>query len=377
MNKDNNTLLLTTLFSGYNYGSSLQAFASKLIIEELGYKCKLVARKSLIKGRDVRLGKLFVILLRTILRFDLNTLKTYRSSYQMDLIGDSADRFLSFEQTFLKPYRMSWRALCNESRQSLACIAGSDQLWDPTSLYVDPVYYLRFAPLKKRISFSTSLGHNSIPDYNKRILKAWISDFRFLSVREDSGVRLIKDLCGRDAVHLLDPSLLIDGNTWREKFQIKNNAEKYILAYFLDSPSKKALQCISYLRSMCQCEVIGVPYEHEDMEYASKIIPSGPLDFLNLIENAVAVVTDSFHGTAFSINLHTPFYVFERNYGVAHSQSSRVVSLLKKLNLLERYEFQDSSYSLDVDFKESDSILNTERKKAREYLSNAIASCKK
>ncbi len=377
MNKENNTILLTTLFSGYNYGSSLQAFATKLIIEELGYKCKLVARKSLIEGRDVRLGKLFVILLRTLLRFDLKTLKTYHSSYQMDLIGDSADRFLSFEQTFLKPYRMSWRALCNESRQSLACIAGSDQLWDPTSLYVDPVYYLRFAPLKKRISFSTSLGHNSIPDYNKRILKAWISDFRFLSVREDSGVRLIKDLCGRDAVHLLDPSLLIDGNTWREKFQIKNNAEKYILAYFLDSPSKKALQCISYLRSMCQCEVIGVPYEHEDMEYASKIIPSGPLDFLNLIENAVAVVTDSFHGTAFSINLHTPFYVFERNYGVAHSQSSRVVSLLKKLNLLERYEFQDSSYSLDVDFKESDSILNTERKKAREYLSNAIASCKK
>ena len=69
--------------------------------------------------------------------------------------------------------------------------------------------------------------------------------------------------------------------------------------------------------------------------------------------------------------------MFERNYGVAHSQSSRVISLLKKLNLLERYEFQDSSYSLDVDFKESDSILNTERKKAREYLSNAIASCKK
>lgn len=57
-----NKILLTTLFSGYNYGSSLQTFATKSIIEELGCECELVARKSLVKGRDIRLGKLFTIL---------------------------------------------------------------------------------------------------------------------------------------------------------------------------------------------------------------------------------------------------------------------------------------------------------------------------
>ena len=83
-----NKILLTTLFSGYNYGSSLQEFATKSIIEELGCECELVARKSLVKGRDIRLGKLMTILWRTLLTVDTKTLKAYKSSYQKTLIAD-------------------------------------------------------------------------------------------------------------------------------------------------------------------------------------------------------------------------------------------------------------------------------------------------
>ena len=90
------------------------------------------------------------------------------------------------------------------------------------------------------------------------------------------------------------------------------------------------------------------------------------------------VVTDSFHGTAFSINLHTPFFVFDRNYGAAHSQSSRVVSLLKKLHLEYRYEPQFEEVQEDaVDFEISEATLNAERKVAREFLKVSIATCAK
>lgn len=371
-------VLLTTLFSGYNYGSSLQTYASKTIIEELGYTCKLVARNSLIKGRDVRIGKLLTILFRTLLTVDLKTLQAYGNSYSKSLIGDSIEKFAKFETEYLKPNRMSWSELKHEAEQSVACVAGSDQIWDPTSLYMDPLYYLRFAPAGKRISFATSLGHDFVADFNKKKIKKWISEVDFLSVREDSGVKLIKSICDREASHIIDPSLLLDGNTWKAKLNIPTNNSKYILAYFLDSPSPQARNCIKALREKHGCEVIAIPYKHEDMSYATKTIPSGPLEFLELVSNAVVVVTDSFHGTAFSINLHTPFFVFNRNYGKIHSQSSRVISLLKKVGLIERFEpSEEANTEINLDFTHSDKILTAEREIAKRYLQESVMSCRK
>lgn len=370
-------VLLTTLFTGYNYGSSLQAFATKTIIESLGYECELVARKSVFEGRDIRIGKLATILWRSLLTLDLKTMEAYKSSYQKSLVGDSAERFANFEKQYLKPKKFTWTELKKEACDTVACITGSDQLWDTTALYVDPTYYLRFAPAEKRISFATSMGHDFVAKYNKNKLKKWISEVKYLSVREDSGVRLIKELCGRDALHLLDPTLLLNGETWRKKLKIPQKERDYVLAYFLDAPSKQAKDCIIKLKGKFQCDVIVIPYEYEDITYTTKIVPTGPLDFLNLIDNAVAVVTDSFHGTAFSINLHTPFFVFDRNYGTAHSQSSRVISLLKKVGLQERYEPNEKANSeLNLDFRHSDEILISERKLAKKYLQETIISCR-
>lgn len=369
-------VILTTLFSGYNYGSSLQTYASKIIIEELGYSCKLVARKTIVKGRDIRLEKLFTIIFRTLLTFDYKVIKSYKNSYQKELYGNSADRFASFESEYLNPSRLTWKALCKAAKRSIACIAGSDQLWNPTTLYVDPLYYLRFAPSGKKISFSTSLGHEFVADYNKKKIKKWISDIDHLSVREDSGVKLIKELCGKEPLHLLDPSLLIDGDTWRSKLGIKKRNTNYILAYFLDVPSQQARECIDLLVKKFRYDVIAIPYKHSDMSYATRMEATGPLDFLDLVENAKIVVTDSFHGTAFSINLHTPFFVFDRNYGSAHSQSSRVMSLLNKLGLIDRYEPNETkTVNYEMSFLESEHILRGDRKIARDYLKTAIESC--
>ena len=259
-----------------------------------------------------------------------------------------------------------------------ACVAGSDQLWDPTTLYVDPMYYLRFAPSDKRISFATSMGHDFVAKYNEKKLRKWISEVKHLSVREDSGVKLIKELCGREALHLLDPTLLLNGETWRKKLEIQKQNNKYILAYFLDAPSQQAKCCINNFKKKYQCDVIAIPYEHEDMSYATKVVPTGPLEFLSLVDNAVSVVSDSFHGTAFSINLHTPFFVFDRNYGTAHSQSSRVISLLKKVGLIERYEpSEETNTEINLDFTHSDEILTAEREIAKRYLQESVMSCRK
>lgn len=376
-------VLLTTVFSGYNYGSSLQVLATKTILKELGYDCRLVAMKSLIKGRDIRIRKLITILIRSWLirgKNGANALSTYKGSYNKVMIGDSVTRFEQFTNEYLEPHYMSWNSMKRLAKECIACFAGSDQIWNSSTMYVDPMYYLRFAPAEKRIAFAPSFGRDFVAEYNKKKMSKWISDFAYLSVREDSGVRLIKELTGRDAIHLIDPTLMVKGETWKNTLNLQNKQENYILTYFLDKPSESARKAIAELKETLKCEVIAIPYQFDDMSYCDKVVPTGPIEFLDLINNAKCVLTDSFHGTAFSINLHTPFYVFGRNYGTAHSQNSRIESILKMMNMQDRFEQKDIVGQLKaINFEVSEQILSDERNKSRNYIINTIngRNCKK
>ena len=364
--------LLTTVFTGYNFGSSLQAYAGKTIIEGLGYDCQLVALKSLVKGRDIRLKKLMTILFRSVLLRNGKggkSLKTYHSGYRKELIGDSAKLFEEFTAEQLKPKYCSWAELKRLAIQVDTCFAGSDQIWNSSTLYVDPLYYLRFAPAEKRVAFAPSFGRDFVAKYNIKKMAKWISEFSFLSSREDSGVRIIKELTNREATQLIDPTLIVDGDTWRKRLGIVDKKQNYILAYFLDVPTEKAKDAIRKLKIELDCEVIGIPYRFDEMNYCDKDIPSGPIEFVELVNNAKCVITDSFHGTAFSINLHTPFYTFGRNYGTAESQNSRVVSILKMMKMEGRFEPEDAVGDLyNIDFKYSESVLERERNNAMTYL---------
>lgn len=376
-------VLLTTVFSGYNYGSSLQVLATKTILKELGYDCRLVAMKSLIKGRDIRIKKLITILIRSWLirgKNGANALSTYKGSYNKVMIGDSVTRFEQFTNEYLEPHYMSWNCMKRLAKECIACFAGSDQIWNSSTMYVDPMYYLRFAPAEKRIAFAPSFGRDFVAEYNKKKMSKWISDFAYLSVREDSGVRLIKELTGRDAIHLIDPTLMVKRETWKNTLNLQDKQENYILTYFLDKPSESARKAIAELKETLKCEVIAIPYQFDDMSYCDKVVPTGPIEFLDLINNAKCVLTDSFHGTAFSINLHTPFYVFGRNYGTAHSQNSRIESILKMMNMQDRFEQKDIVGRLKaINFEVSEQILSDERNKSRNYIINTIngRNCKK
>lgn len=369
-------VLLTTVFTGYNYGSSLQALAGKQILEKTGYECELIKLKSLVKGRDIRFGKLMTILLRSLF-MKKNTLKTYEKSYNKTLIDETESKFFAFTDEYLKPEEMSWKSLKYIATESVACFSGSDQIWNSTTLYVDPLYYLRFAPRNKRVALAPSFGRDYIAEYNNKKIAKWINDYKFLSVREESGVKLIKELTGRDAQHLLDPTLIINSTEWRKILQIKEMPKTYILAYFLDVPSKEAKQGLKKLKEMLGYEIIAIPYRFDDMQYCDSMISAGPKEFVELVANARVVCTDSFHGTAFSINMHTPFFTYEREYGSATKQSERVLSILKQVDMLNRFQPKNVSEELEnLDFEYSDEILNTERLKAYNYVNDAIATIK-
>lgn len=367
-------VLLTTVYSGFNYGSSLQAFAGKQIINKTGYDCILVKLKSLVKGRDIRLKKLFYIFFRSFVLSRKNLLKTYEASYNKTFVDGTEAKFYDFTVSYLKPVETSWNVLKKMAKESIACFSGSDQIWNSSTLYVDPLYYLRFAPKDKRIALSPSFGRDFISDYNKSKMSKWIGEYSYLSVREDSGVKLIEEMTGRRAIHLLDPTLILNRSEWIELLGIREKKGNYILAYFLDPPSSKAKVELKSLKTYLDCDIIAIPYIFDNMDFCDRTLSAGPKEFVELILNARVVCTDSFHGTAFSINMHTPFFVFEREYGSANKQSERILSVLRKVNMLDRYQTDSSTTHIEIlDFDRIENVLNSERAKVYTYVKNSLA----
>ena len=371
----NNNIILTTVFSGFNYGSSLQAFAGKKIIQSLGYDCEIIKLKSFVKGRDIRLNKLMTVFIRSVIFSQKHVLDAYRASYKKVFVHGCEEMFNKFTDDYLEPIELSWHSLKKMATGAIACFSGSDQIWNSSALYVDPLYYLRFAPSYKRVAFAPSFGRDYIANYNKTKMAKWIGEYPYISIRENSGVSLIEEMTGKKVQHLVDPTLVIKSEQWEKFLGIeKHKSHNYILAYFLDEPSDLARHQLLKLKNEMGCEVVSIPYVFKNMEYSDASVAAGPKEFVSLIANARLVCTDSFHGTAFSLNMHTPFYTFEREYGAANKQSERILSILRMVNMMERYQPHDAEPPTDdIDFNYSDLVLDKERDKVYKYIKDAIS----
>ncbi len=368
---------ISTVFTGYNYGSALQAYATKHLIEELGYEAVMTKMSgSIIRGHDVRFKKVVAIAFNTLIK-PANAEKNigaYRQSLSITLPDKAKKSFNEFIDEHLKPQITSWKKLKNEAQSDeyFAFICGSDQIWNADTYYVDPHYYLKYAPEYKRIAFAPSFGRPNVPDYNKKIISKYISEIPCLSVREDSGAKIIKDLINREAEVLVDPTLLLNRSEWESQFGLSNIInQKYLLAYFLNEPSEDIKRLIKGYAEKNGLSVIGIPYSFGN-GFADIVYPAGPQEFLSLVDNAEIVCTDSFHGTAFCLNFETPFYTFERNYGNAASQSTRIVSLLKMTNTIDRYYKSGELKESEIDFSNISTILKNEKNKSMEYLSQSL-----
>lgn len=370
---------IVTVYTGFNYGSSLQAYASKKIYEKLGYKSEILGfSNSLIKGRDIRLEKLLIMFFRTIWRPKLliKTFFNYKKSLRKNISQRSKEKFFKFSEEYLKVKKMNKTEMkkYGQRKEVLALICGSDQIWSSTAVYVDPFYYLRYFPIRKRVAYAPSFGKDIVPDYNKKIIKKYLNEINYLSVREQQGKKIIKELLNKEAQVFLDPTLLLNKEEWFENVEKMdiNSKERYGLFYFLDIPNNFTLESLKKIQEKEKIKIIGIPNPIQEIENLS--LDTGPIEFLNLINNAEFVCTDSYHGMLFSINFNKSFYIFERNYGNSQNQNSRIISILEILKLKERY-IKDKSLeeiNWNIDWTSVNKQLKVERKKAKDYIINTL-----
>ncbi len=367
---------IATVYTGYNYGSALQAYATKQILSGLGYKAELLKIKgSIFPGRDIRLKKLAIILFRTFFRAGgIKKIKSYSKNITQKLPNGTKELFINFISNDLQPSMVSYRTLKKEASQGDydAFLCGSDQIWNSGVPYVDPFYYLRFAPFEKRIAFAPSFGRDYVPDFNKKKITKFVSEIQNISVRELSGAKIIKELTARKAEVLIDPTLVLSKEEWSQSLELCDSiTDKYLLAYFLDRPSKETIQRIEQISHKLKLKIIVLPYEFDECDLGLPKI-AGPREFVQYIKNAEFVCTDSFHGTAFSLNFNIPFYTFERNYVNGEKQSARIESILQMANQTQRYNPQSIDECMNISFKTVNSFLENERAKVYKYLSDSL-----
>ncbi|KHA61683.1 hypothetical protein NL53_05040 [Vibrio variabilis] len=370
---------IATVSTGYNYGSSLQAYATKKLLAKLGYEGELIRLKGgLVKGRDIRVKKLIVLVMRSLIhkRNVTSIYSQYSKKGIKSISSNSRTFFDDFAREYLQPATYSWGNLKKlaKSKDYSSFLCGSDQVWNGDTFYVDPLYYLEFAPKSKRIAFSPSFGRDKVADYNRKKIAKKIREIPYLSVREDVGCKIIRELTGKSSVVLVDPTLALSRDDWAEEFDLSNRivSEPYILVYFLDVPSEQAKAFILALQKKLNVKVFSIPYKFNG-ELDFNHIDAGPIEFLKLVFNAEYVVTDSFHGTAFSMNFGVKFATFERNYGKSGNQSSRVISLLSKVDMMGCFEPNEIIYG-HCQSSQAYEKLAVERVKSLKFLENSLYS---
>lgn len=382
---------LSIVTYGTNYGTYLQAFATQCFIRKLGYDTEIINIDSVKSEVHSARKKYFV---RQLINFPEvksyfpvikglvceKTNKNYRA-----YINCRKKQFEIFRNKYFyfSEVRKSWqglRDLCEEKYDHV--VVGSDQLWRPANIEGN-FYTLNFVPEHiNKIAYATSFGLGEIRRDQRDKTKQFLSRIQHLSVRENSGSRIIDELIGRKVPVVCDPTLLLKKDEWNKFIDDKPIINKhYILCYFLGN-NKKHRAFAKALAEKTGCVIVGVlhvaGYLSIDKDFAD-IVPEeiGPFEFLNLIKNAQYVCTDSFHGCVFSAIFNKPLFAFRRfKSNSKMSTNDRITTLLSGLNLsnalIEGTELIDNLLNIAIDYKSVEELLLKKRDEGISYLNCAF-----
>ncbi|MBQ7500522.1 MAG: polysaccharide pyruvyl transferase family protein, partial [Clostridia bacterium] len=379
---------IVTIF-GDNFGNKLQNYALQTLLESLGHEARTINIKGggklhRIESLSDKVSKLSPGYLKQVASSRFKNKYPYKnqrdgifSSIRFGKTGEvqrltslRQEAFRAFSDKNLKLDERTYVTGCTDFEDRYdAYICGSDQIWNPTYSSTGAAYFLGFAPVSKRIAFAPSFGLSSIPEELHPLYKKWLNDIPYLSVREEAGARIIKEITGRDAAVLPDPTLCIPREKW-ESFERKPDFagdDSYVLTYFLGNETNKYRR---YIEKYADGRRIINLFDMREPEYFA----ADPAEFVWLIHHAEAMFTDSFHGTVFSLIFHTPFTVFDRIESGGSGMSSRIETLLKMAGLEDR-RF-GSAKDAEIDFSHFDNEVKRQVEKAGAFLSDALAQVK-
>lgn len=355
-----------------NYGNRLQNYALQKFLEKTFQKSKIDTIWC--SRNNFKLDKPFITL-DNIRRYIFNR-KGFKNYINNNIFFYDIIREYNIKKFNDKYVNVKYNFKIKDD-SSTVCdffIVGSDQVWNP--YWIDNrVSFLQFAEKYKRIAYSASIGLSNINDVPKKKIKEFkngILGMNHISVREEAGAKIIKELTGLDAPVLVDPTLLLTKEEWSSIITrpVWYKDEKYILLFFLSDIPVKVKNIVEKLAAEKDLKIINL-MDKTNIDYYA----SSPDEFLYLIKHASLVYTDSFHGTVFSIIMRVPFVNCPRE-NVGMNMNSRIDTLLKLFDLNDRKGLKENNYKIDNPFEikygDIDGILDKERERSKKYLQKAL-----
>jgi hypothetical protein len=257
-------------------------------------------------------------------------------------------------------------------------LTGSDQVWNPVcvskSRTFDMIYLLAFvANGTKKIAYASSAGGHTYSKLEEEQLKDHLRGFSAISVRESDTAGFLQNLLGRQVEHSLDPTLLLVKEAWQKLLPLERDPripDKYILLYTV--PKKPLIrETVREFSKKLKLPVVSLEQGlAAGADVDLQVRDAGPREFLELFSRASFVVTDSFHGTCFSLNFEKPFVSVSPG-----KNANRIESLLELVGLPERCvdsvrAAKQVSHALD--FSDPRQRLQRARENSTSYLSESL-----
>lgn len=361
---------LITRHAVFNYGSLLQTVATRQCVENLGHRCTVIDYCR----RDEDYRRIASVLLQKNPRWNRNGLTrlVYKAvqSPKFHLMGRHFDKLR--EGLFpLTAHYDSEEALRFNKPKADVYMTGSDQVWGPIGgADYDGAYFLSFTEdADRRVSYAASFGKATLDSGLTETLKALLSRYDTITVRERSAAQVIKDM-GIPVRQVLDPTLLLPGSYW-DNMITDSFPEKYILVYQLHSNE----DMLRYAYALA--EKTGLPLvtmsstaQHLVKKGSRHVFLPSLSQWLGYIKNAAFMVTDSFHGTAFAINFGTQFVNV-----LPKGTATRNQSILELTGLQDRVvtDYGDfSCFDRVIDYQKVHQILEENRKDSLNLLEGML-----
>lgn len=361
-------IAIITLVGHFNYGNRLQNYALQKFIsnyaeitETLWYEENYLPK--------IKRNKLDKMYLKNILKFILN----WKGAREKEgIYVEECIRQYNIKKFSDKYINIKHINKIDEKINDIYdyFIVGSDQIWNPYYIGHFKEKFLQFASFEKRIAYAASFGITNIPIEKKMFFKKALLNMRKISVRENEGKKIIKDLIDREVPVLVDPTLILKKEEWQKIEMVPEwyNGEKYILTYFIGKPSS----IIKDIVKKNNWKIYNLMDKNNFKLYTSRVE-----EFVYLIDHAELVITDSFHASVFSILMNTPFLVVNRQIKGEADMTSRINTLMKLFGYQDRYiingkcDLSDKDI-LNMDFSNVKTIQEREKKRSKDFLEKAL-----
>lgn len=358
-----------------NYGALLQAYALQRYLQQLGHSVEIINYQPDWVERG---GRFRLPISKRAVHADLVIAYQKLTRFKAFLSGKCLHPLFSdFRSHYLAESKREYRtlkALRKDPPQCDVYVCGSDQIWNPSvQVGLDPAYFLDFGSAR-RVAYAASFGRDDVEDSYHDVLRELLGKFHAIGAREKSGLELVEQLSGKRPAWVPDPVLLL--SDYDEITELPNRDRDYLMSYVLRS-GEGIGDVQQHIADCLDIEVV-VPYNRQRRwKGVGTEVVCSPGQWLGLIKSAQVVVTNSFHGTVFSILFRKPFVTVALP-GSKAGLNERMVSMLDRLGLSDRMLQQISDEHVmnilneEIDWAQVSEKLAEWRSEAKVFLESAM-----